>query len=205
VLVNGRMPNTRHGHEDASKMTSTGGPNWFAQDRTHDTVPLPDFLEIKLFIPFVDSFGSLLCSLQMTSIQRDPSKNINESIVMNNLGMIRISFPDSVFSEGFHRNDSWMGNWCLTSLAWHCSEVNGAKTDLTATYTRRGSNVINAGGTIERTAFFGSNSHGTCLIAYSCFNFAFPEICEGSSGRSPKNSSWPPWKNSSGWTYPVWE
>jgi hypothetical protein len=27
VLVNGRMPNTRHGHEDASKMTSTGGPN----------------------------------------------------------------------------------------------------------------------------------------------------------------------------------
>jgi len=86
-FVNGRVPKTRHGQEDAKATTSIGGP-------------FPRINRLWL----IDD-----------NSQRDPSRNIIDSKVMKNRGTKRISTPDrfSIAGDGIHseeedsRSDFW--------------------------------------------------------------------------------------------------
>lgn len=64
-----------------------------------------------------------------------------------------------------------------------CPDRTSKSLSVTIEYSFNGIHTITVGETIERMAFCGWNSHGVL-------------------GGQPNQSSWPPWKNSSGWTYP---
>ena len=103
LFVKGRTPKTRHGHDYANAITSTGGgpKRRAATDAVVAAVAAVVVLSPRS--PGARPFEERP-AVRRSSVQRDPSGNATESSAMNNRGISRISSPERDFIAGSHNH-----------------------------------------------------------------------------------------------------